>query len=130
MNDINVTYNELTIKEYIEKPEDINKYKSWNTSEWVRCECSCGNKNVRLPLNAVRKGYIRSCGHLRTQNATENLDKHRNSAHNAIYLTYENKTMNIAEWSEETGVPRTTIMYRLSKNLPMNKVLERKDNHE
>lgn len=130
MNEINNVYNELTIREYIQKPEDIDKYKSWNTSQWVRCDCSCGETNVRVPLNAVRKGYIKSCGHLRVQNAVTKLDECRNSTHSAIYLTHENKTMNIAEWSKETGIPRTTIMYRLSKNMPVEKVLERKNDNE
>ena len=130
MSEINNTYNELTIKEYIDKPEDIDKYKSWNTSSWVRCECSCGNKEVLVPLNAVVKGYIKSCGHLRVQNATARLEECRDSTHNAVYLTYEDKTMNIAEWSRETGIPRSTIMYRMSKQLPVEKILERKDCNE
>ena len=127
MNEIGNTYNELTIREYIQKPEGIDKYKSWNTNQWVRCECSCGNKEVFSPLNAVVKGYVKSCGHLRVQNAISKLDEFRDSAHNAVYLTHEDKTMNISEWSKETGIPRTTIMYRISKGLPVEKILERKD---
>lgn len=130
MDEINVTYNELTVREYIDKPEDIDKYKSWNTNKWVRCDCSCGNTDVKVPLNAVKKGYIKSCGHLRVQNALDKLNECRVSAHSAIYLTYDNKTMNIAEWSKETGIPRTTIMYRMEKNLPVEKILERKNSNE
>ena len=130
MEEINKTYNELTIREYIDKPEDTNKYKSWNSSIWVRCDCSCGCSDVKVPLNAVKKGYIKSCGHLRTQNAIMKLDECRDSTHNATYITHNGKTMNITEWSRETGIPRTTIMYRLSKELPVEKVLERKDSNE
>jgi hypothetical protein len=38
--------------------------------------------------------------------------------------------MNISEWSKETGIPRSTIAYRISKELPIEKVLERKDDDE
>ena len=130
MSEIGNTYNELTIREYIQKPEGIDKYKSWNTSQWVRCECSCGEQEVFVPLNAVIKGYIKSCGHLRTQNAISKLEECRDSTHNAVYLTHEDKTMNITEWSKETGIPRTTIMYRMSKGLPVDKILERRDCNE
>ena len=58
------------------------------------------------------------------------LDECRDSTHNATYITHNGKTMNITEWSRETGIPRTTIMYRLSKELPVEKVLERKDSNE
>ena len=129
MSEVNKTYNELTIKKYISKPKEVNKYQSWNSSTWVKCQCSCGNY-IDLPLNAVQKGYIKSCGHLRVQNAVARLEECRDSTHNAIYLTYDNKTLNIAEWSKETGIPRTTIMYRVSKNMPIEKILERIDSRE
>jgi hypothetical protein len=106
-----------------------NTKKSWNTNQWAKCECSCG-ETVLAPLNAVVKGYVKSCGHLRTQNAVALLDECRDSTHNAVYLTHEDKTMNITEWSKETGIPRTTIMYRMSKGLPVDKILERKDCNE
>ena len=127
---IDVRFNELTIKEFIEKPE-TDKYKSWNTSVWVRCECSCGqNDDVRVPLYGVTHGLIRSCGHLRAEKAMQSIEKNRNSTATAIYLTHDGKTQNISEWSKETGVPRSTIAYRMSKELPTEKILERKDDNE
>lgn len=124
---IEKTYNDLTIKEYIDKP-DTDKYKSWNTNIWVRCECSCG-ESVEAPLYGVQKGLIKSCGHYRSQKAAQTLERNKknNPTPTAIYLTYNGKTQNISEWSEETGIPRSTIAYRMSKNLPADKVLERKD---
>lgn len=127
---IDTTFNELTIRSFIDKP-DTDKYKSWNTSKWVHCECSCGNE-IDVPLYGVVKGIIKSCGHLRAEKAAENLAEVRRTHPNptAIYLTFENKTMNISEWSKETGIPRTTIMYRIEKNMPIEKILERKNSNE
>lgn len=122
-------FNELTIKEYIDKPEDTDKYKSWNTSIWVRCECSC-TKTVDVPLYGVTHGLIKSCGHFRREKAAETIEKNRNSTASAVYLTYDGKTMNISDWSKETGIPRSTIIYRMNKEMPVEKVLERKDDDE
>lgn len=133
MNDINLinqTFNELTIKDFIPKP-DIQKYRAWNTNSWVHCKCSCGNE-VDLPLYGVKNGFIKSCGCLRRQKAKVTLQQARknNPTPTAIYLTYENKTMNISEWAKETNIPRTTIMYRISKGMPIDKILERKKKNE
>lgn len=128
INMIGRTFNELTIRSFIEKP-DTDKYKSWNTSAWVHCECSCGKK-VDAPLYGVAHNFIKSCGHLRAEKALESIEKNRNSTATAIYLTHEGKTMNITEWSKETGIPRSTISYRISKEMPIEKVLERKENNE
>jgi hypothetical protein len=125
---MNVTFNELTVRKFIKKPK-TDKYKSWNTSVWVHCECSCGEE-IDVPLYGVTHGYIKSCGHVRREKAMESIEKNRNSTVNAVYLTYEGKTMNISEWSKETGIPRSTIAYRISKELPIEKVLERKDDDE
>lgn len=125
---INKTFNNLTVRNFIEKP-NINKYKSWNTNTWVHCECSCGEE-VDVPLYGVTNGYIKSCGHLRAEKAVELIEKNRNSTATAIYLTHDNKTMNISEWSKETGIPRSTIMYRMNKEMPIEKILERKNNNE
>jgi hypothetical protein len=125
---MNVTFNELTVRKFINKPK-TDKYKSWNTSVWVHCECSCGEE-IDVPLYGVTHGYIKSCGHVRREKAMESIEKNRNSTVNAVYLTYEGKTMNISEWSKETGIPRSTIAYRISKELPIEKVLERKDDDE
>lgn len=126
---MNVTFNELTVRKFIKKPKNIKKYKSWNTSIWVECECSCTN-TIQVPLYGVTHGYIKSCGHLRQEKAVESIEKNRNSTATAIYLTHDGKTMNISEWSKETGIPRSTITYRMNKELPIEKVLERKEDDE
>ena len=127
---INKTFNELTVRKFINKPE-TNKYKSWNTSVWVECECSCDkSKKIQVPLYGVTHGYIKSCGHLKAEKAVELIEKNRNSTATAIYLTHDGKTMNISDWSKETGIPRSTIAYRMNKEMPIEKVLERKDNNE
>lgn len=125
---INVQFNELMVKNFIKKPE-TDKYKSWNTSIWVHCECSCGNE-IDVPLYGVTHGHIKSCGHLRAEKAVESMEKNRNSTATAVYLTHDGKTMNISDWSKETGIPRSTIMYRMNKELPSDKILERKDDNE
>ena len=129
-NVIDVTFNELTIRNLIGRP-DTDKYKSWNTNRWAHCECSCGNE-IDVPLYGVINGKIKSCGHLRAEKAAENLAETRKTHPNptAIYLTFEGKTLNISEWSKETGIPRTTIMYRMDKNMPIEKILERKNSNE
>jgi hypothetical protein len=133
MNDINLinrTFNELTIKDFISRP-DTKKYRALNTNNWVHCKCSCGNE-VDLPLCGVKNGFIKSCGCLRIQQAKITLEKVRknNPTPTAVYLTYEDKTMNISEWSKETGIPRTTIMYRMNKGMSIDKILERKKKNE
>lgn len=126
----NKTFNELTIKEFIERP-NTEKYKSWNTGQWVKCKCSCGEE-IEVPLYGVRKGLIKSCGHLRKEQALATLEKSRvaNPTPTAIYITYKDKTLNITEWSRETGIPRSTIMYRYSKGLPPEKIFERREDNE
>lgn len=127
---IDKTFNELTIKKFIERP-NTDKYKSWNSKTWVHCECSCG-ETLDAPLYGVKNGYIKSCGHLKAEKAAENLAEVRKIHPNptAIYLTHEGKTLNLAEWSKETGIPRTTIMYRRDKGMPPEKILERKSVNE
>jgi len=124
---INKTFNELTIRELINKPT-TEKYKSWNTNKWAKCDCSCGS-TVELPLYGVVHGLIKSCGHYRSKKAAETLCKikEENPTPNAVYLTYEGKTQNISEWSKETGIPRTTIMYRLGKEMPIEEILRKRD---
>lgn len=124
---IGKVYNRLKIVEIIPDPQN-GKYKSWNTGVWVRCECECGSV-IEAPLYGVQNGYIKSCGCYRSQKAAETLCKikEQHPTPNAVYLTYNGKTMNIAEWAKETGIPRTTIMYRMAKEMPIEKILERKD---
>ena len=127
---LNTKYNELTIKHFINRP-NTDKYKSWNTNIWVHCECNCG-KEIDVPLYGVIHGLIKSCGHLRAEKALAQLNqiKKTNPTPTAIHLTHNDKTLNISEWSKETGIPRSTIMYRLKKNMPIEKVLERKRDNE
>jgi hypothetical protein len=70
---MNVTFNELTVRKFIKKPK-TDKYKSWNTSVWVHCECSCGEE-IDVPLYGVTHGYIKSCGHVRREKAMESIEK-------------------------------------------------------
>lgn len=121
------TFNELTIEEFIDPP-CTTKYRSWASKQWVRCRCSCG-ETIEVPLYGVVNGYIKSCGCYRSRKAAETLKKNKenNPTPNAIYLTHGDQTMNLAEWSRETGIPRTTIMYRLGKKLPVDQILARKD---
>ena len=127
---IDKTFNELTIKEFIKRP-DTEKYKSWNTGQWVKCLCSC-REIVEVPLYGVKNGLIKSCGHLRKEQAIATLEKSRelNPTPTAIYITHGNKTLNLTEWSKETGIPRSTIMYRYNKGMSPEKILERREENE
>ena len=121
---LGITINELTILSYSNKP-DNNKYKSYG-GPWVRCQCSCGNE-VIAPLYGVKHGLIKSCGHFKGQQGGETLKKYyqTHDPANTSYLTIDGETKNISEWSRITGVPRTTILYRLSKNVPLNKLFDK-----
>lgn len=39
------------------------------------------------------------------------------------YVTHDGKTLALSEWSRLTGIPRPTIIYRLSRGWPVAKVL-------
>ena len=121
---LGITINELTILSYSNKPDD-NKYKSYG-GPWVRCQCSCGNE-VIAPLYGIKHGLIKSCGHLKGQQGGETLRKYyeTHDPANANYLTIDGETKNISEWSRITGIPRTTILYRLSKHVPLNKLFDK-----
>lgn len=124
---IGTTINELTILSYSSKPENSNKYKSYG-GPWVKCQCSCGNEII-APVYGIKKGFIKSCGHLKGQQGGETLKKYfEDNDHNpthSTYLTVDGETRNISEWSRLSGIPRTTLLYRLSQNLPLSKVFEK-----
>lgn len=117
--------NELTILSYSNKPDNSEKYKSYG-GPWVRCQCSCG-KEIIVPLYGIKNGFIKSCGHLKGQKGGEKLKQYyeTHDAVNANYLTIEGETKNISEWSRITGIPRTTILYRLNKKVPLDKLFEK-----
>ncbi len=123
--------NELTILSYSNKPEEETKYKDYG-GPWVRAKCSCGEEII-APLYGIKKGLIKSCGHLKGQKGGEALQEYykTHGSVNAKYLTIEGETKNISEWSEVTGVPRTTILYRLNKNVPLDELFSKeKDDNE
>ena len=128
---IGITINELTILAYTSKPQDNDKYKSYG-GPWAKCKCSCG-KEIIAPIYGIKKGFIKSCGHLKGQQGGEILKKYyednNHDANNAIYLTLDGETRNVTEWSKITGIPRTTILYRLKQGLPLSQVFKKeKDN--
>jgi len=122
---LGVTVNELEIISYSNKPEDYKKYESYG-GPWVRCRCSCG-KEIVAPLYGIKNGFIKSCGHLKGQQGAQKLKEYyeNHDAVNATYLTVEGETKNITEWSRITGIPRTTILYRLNKKLPLKEVFKK-----
>lgn len=121
IKEIGKQYGLLRVIRFTDRPVSAS-YNSWPENRWVECKCSCG-KTIKVPLYGLRYGFIKSCGHLRRESACKTLDKYRNSRHNETMITYKEKTMNISDWSKETGIPRTTIMYRLNKDLPVERVL-------
>lgn len=125
---INTTINDLTIKELIDPPENVDKYKSWNLKQWAHCKCSCG-EYVDVPLYGIISGRIKSCGCRRARMAAKTLEenKKKNPTPTAVFVTYEGKTLNLSQWAKETGIPRTTIMNRMDRKLPLEKVFERRD---
>ena len=121
---LGITINELTILSYAIKP-DTSKYESYG-GPWVRCQCSCG-KELIAPLYGIKHGLIKSCGHLKGQKGSETLKKYheQNEPVNATYLTVNGETRNISEWSRISGIPRTTILYRLNRNMPLDQVFKK-----
>lgn len=118
-------YNELTIEEFIERPESATKYLSWNTNQWCRCTCSCG-ETVFAPYYGVKKGLIKSCGHVRSDTSRKLMKELKKDypVPRATYFTYKGQTLNLSEWSKRTGIPRSTISYRLEHEWPPEKILE------
>lgn len=124
---IGTTINELTIEAYCKKP-DGNKYESYG-GPWVRCRCSCG-KEITAPIYGIKNGLIKSCGHLKGQMGAEMLKKYyenNDNNVNATYLTIDGETKNISEWSRESGIPRTTLLYRISKNVPVDELFKKEN---
>lgn len=122
---IGSTINHLTIKSYINSPKDKTKYKNY-PGPWVRCECSCGAE-VIAPLYGIKRGLIKSCGHYKGEQGGKVLRKYYkdHDPSNTIYLTFNDETRNISEWSRMTGIPRTTILYRINKGMPLSKVFRK-----
>ena len=121
---IGSTIHELTIESYCDKP-DNSKYKSY-PDPWVKCKCSCGNEII-APLYGIKKGLIKSCGHLKGQQGGENLKEYYKSHEpsNAVYLTVDGETKNISEWSRITNIPRSTLIYRIEKNLSIEEIFKK-----
>ena len=122
--------NELTVLAYTDKPKEETKYGSWG-GPWIKCKCSCGEK-ITVPLYGVKKGLIKSCGHLKGENGSKALKEYykNHDPTNATYLTVEGVTKNISEWSRCTGIPRTTLLYRIEKNQTIEEIFRKdKDNN-
>lgn len=122
---LGITVNDLTILSYSNKPTDEKKYKDYG-GPWVKCQCSCGNE-VIVPIYGIKKGFIKSCGHRKGQQGGKNLQKYYQDHDpvNSTYLTVDGETRNISEWSKITGIPRTTLLYRISKNMPLEQVFKK-----
>lgn len=128
---LGITVNELKILSYSNKPTDQeNKYKNYG-GPWVHCQCSCGNEII-APLYGIKKGFIKSCGHLKGKQGGEVLKKYYqdNEPANATYLTIDGETKNLSEWSRITGIPRTTLLYRLNKNMPLDQVFKKENDND
>mgnify|MGYP006908835086 CR=1 FL=1 len=121
---IGTVINELEILSYSTKP-DTDKYKDYG-GPWVRCKCSCGNEII-APLYGIKQGFIKSCGHLKGQQGGKTLQEYYETHEpvNATYLTVDGETRNISEWSRITGIPRTTLLYRINKKMPIEKVFSK-----
>jgi hypothetical protein len=127
---LGVTINELTILSYSDKPDNEDKYKAYG-GPWVRCQCSCG-KEIVAPLYGIKRGFIKSCGHLKGRQGGEVLKEYHKTHDpaNANYLTIDGETKNISEWSRITGIPRTTILYRLNKNVPLKNLFDKENDND
>lgn len=118
-------YNELTIEEFVMRPEGMKKYLSWNTNKWCKCTCSCG-ETVFAPYYGIKKGLIKSCGHVRRDTSKQLMSELKKDypVSRETCITYGGQTLNITEWSKKTGIPRSTISYRVAHEWPPEKILE------
>lgn len=107
---------------------DTNKYSSWGKNlRWGLYQCPICGKAFNAPVYGIEKGLISSCGCTIIHNGTNNLNKYReiNKKHpHGKYITYNDKTLNLTEWSRLTNIPRSTISNRLKKGLPMEEVFK------
>jgi hypothetical protein len=117
--------NELEILAFTNKPDDT-KYKSYGPP-WVRCRCSCG-KEIIAPLYGIKRGFIKSCGHLKGTSGSAILKKYYedHDKPTSTYLTINGETRNVSEWSRLSGIPRTTLMYRIKKQYPISKLFDKR----
>ena len=110
----------------IPRPENTTKYKSW-PGDWGIYECPiCGNK-FAAPSYGISKGFIKSCGCLKKSCGTRNLKNFWANAEthpNGNYMTVDGETLNITEWSNKTGIPRTTIKNRIDRGLTPKEILK------
>ena len=126
---IGIRINELTILEYTDKPKEETKYEKWG-GPWIKCKCSCGNEII-VPVYGVKRGLIKSCGHLKGENGAKTLKEYykNHDPTNTTYLTVDGVTKNISEWSRCTGIPRSTLIYRMNKKQSITEIF-RKDKEE
>lgn len=112
-------YGMLKVLKQVENPNN-GRYKSWRPKVWFRCRCTCG-KEVDVPERALITNAVRSCGHLRAAMATDRNQRIKKIGH---VFTYEGKTMNLSDWSRETGIAYSTIKSRYNKGLAPKMILK------
>ena len=126
MNKINVKigsrYKQLTVVEYIDRPENPKRYSNIASSNWIRCKCDCGNY-IEVPAYIFGQGYVGSCGCFKANRGIE-LKKSGKLKKKGIILTYGGQSYNIKDWSRITNIPYYTIIDRRRRGLPLEKVFK------
>ena len=119
-------YNMLTILHGIDTPKEKHQYSSWDFAGWVRCKCDCGNEKD-LPYYGVLHGYIKSCGCYRAECSRQVLAKNKESENftsRIVTIEYKGEKHNLTEWSNITGIPKSTLRYRYNKGMSPRKILK------
>ena len=76
--------------------------------------------NLTLDRIDVNKGYSpKNCRWV-------SMKEQQNNKRNNRLITYKGKTQTIALWSEELGIPFSTIKNRLNKQMPVEKIFSKK----
>lgn len=100
-----------------EWPGYVEFKKDMEDSFMKHCEIY-GRKNTTIERIDNNKGYSKENCRWATQQEQQ---KNKRSSR---YITYKGRTMIIADWARELGVPRQTIGYRLRNGWDIKSIIE------
>jgi hypothetical protein len=126
---MNEKYNNLTIIERVRIPfEQQTKYKAWHVTDYAKCICDCGNETL-LPYNAVKIGFIKSCGCAKRK-ASQNNMKQINKNKPIKLISYLDKEWTVKEFEEHFNVPSRTIYRCLNNGLDPESIARKGLKHD